>query len=154
MVRPDNKMNFKFGPLLLTLALVASAAAGGAWVGARLLQPQAYTHEDFHDRLFAKLSLTDAQRELMETLEQRHADENEALESRLADANRKLADLLEREAAYSDNIDGAIEDFHRAMLAYQKTSVRHIYEMREILDPAQRDIFDSHVAETLREYAN
>lgn len=147
-------MNFKFGPLLLTLALVASAAAGGAWVGARLLQPQAYTHEDFHDRLFAELRLTDAQHELMEALERRHAEENEALESHLADANRKLADLMEREAAYSDNIDRAIENFHMAMLEYQKTSVRHLYEMRDILDPEQQEIFDRHVAETLREYAN
>ena len=147
-------MNFKFGPLLLTLALVAAAAAGGAWVGARLLQPQDFTHEDFHDRLFSELRLTDAQHELMEALEHRHAEENGVLESRLADANRDLAILMESEAAYSDDIDRAIEDFHMAMLEYQKTSVRHLYEMRDILDPEQQEIFDRHVAETLREYAN
>ena len=147
-------MNFKFGPLLLTLALVAAAAAGGAWVGARLLQPQAYTHEDFHDRLFAELELTDRQHELMEALELRHATENDMLQAQLAAANRNLASLMEAESAYSDDIDRAIEEFHKAMLEYQKTSVRHLYEMRDILEPEQQEIFDRHVAETLREFAN
>lgn len=154
LVRSDEKMNFKFGPLLLTLALVAAAAAGGAWVGARLLQPQAYTHEDFHDRLFAELELTDPQHELMEALELRHATENDMLQAQLAAANRNLASLMEAESAYSDDIDRAIEEFHKAMLEYQKTSVRHLYEMRDILKPEQQEIFDRHVAETLREFAN
>jgi Spy/CpxP family protein refolding chaperone len=147
-------LDTKFGPFLLTLVFVAAAAAGGVWAGARFIQPHAYTHEDFHDRLFAKLKLSDAQRDSMEALERRHEEENQAIRSRLAEANRQLASLLESETAYNEDVDRAIEAYHLAMLEFQKASVRHLFEMREILEPTQRETFDHYVTETLREYAN
>ncbi len=147
-------MKPKFGPLLVTLFLVAISGAGGAWVGVRLLQPPAYTHDEFHDRLFSELPLSAAQKHLMEALEARYAIENQTHRERLAAANLALADILESEDAYGAAAEGAVENVHAAMLELQKSTIRHLYEMRDIMNADQRAIFDRYVADTLREYAH
>ncbi len=147
-------MKSKFVPLFISVGLVAASGAVGAWLGSKLFQPSEYTHQDFHDRLFSELRLTPAQRAQMNTLEDRHAAEIEPLQETLLRANRILADRLSQETSYTDEIDVAVESVHAAMLELQKTSVRHLYEMRDILDDRQKEAFDRHVAETMEKYAN
>lgn len=147
-------MKSKFASLILTAGLIAASGAGGAWIASSFLQRPERTHQDFHDRLFSELRLTPDQRARMEALEERHAVENSTLNEALANANRALAETLSRESAYTDDVERAIENVHAAMLALQKGAVRHLYEMREILDASQREAFDRHVAETIQEYAS
>ncbi len=150
----QDQMKSRYGGLLVTLILVAIAGAGGAWVGAQLLQPPTYTHDEFHDRLFTELRLSTEQQALMDGLEVRYADENKVHRKRLAEANLALADALGRENAYNDAIEQAIENVHMTMFELQKSTVRHLYEMRGILDEEQKAVFDRYVGDTLREYAN
>lgn len=147
-------MKSKYGSLLLTLVLVAVSGAGGAWIGARLLQPQINTHTEFHDRLFSELRLSDDQQKLMDALEAQYATENRAHRERLAAANLALADAIEREDAYGVEVEHAVDNVHAAMLDLQKSTIRHLYEMRDILNTDQKAIFDRYVAKTLRDYAN
>ena len=148
------QMNSKYGGLLVTLILVAVAGAGGAWVGSRLLQPPTNTHTEFHDRLFTELRLSPEQQLLMEALEARYAGENKLHQDRLAEANLALADVLESETVYGDAAEQAVENVHAAMLDLQKSTIRHLYEMRDILNDEQKAVFDRYVGDTLREYAH
>lgn len=147
-------MKSKYGPLLLTLILVAVSGAGGAWIGVRLLQPPINTHAEFHDHLFSELRLSADQKALMDALEARYATENRTHRERLAAANLALADAIEREDAYGAEVEHAVENIHAAMLDLQKSTIRHLYEMRDILNTNQKTIFDRYVAKTLRDYAN
>lgn len=150
----QDQMKSKYGGLLVTLILVAIAGAGGAWVGAQLLQPPTYTHDEFHDRLFTELRLSAEQQALMDALEARYAGENKVHRKRLAEANLALADALGRENAYNDTVEQAIQNVHITMFELQKSTVRHLYEMRGILDEEQKVVFDRYVGDTLREYAH
>lgn len=147
-------MRAKFASLFITLGLIAASGVGGAWLGAKLIDNTGTTHQDFHDRLFSELRLAPAQRTRMDALEVRHALEDDALHESLANANRALAHRLSEESQYTDKVEAAVEDVHTAMLELQKASVRHLYEMREILDDRQQKTFDRHVAETMQRYAD
>ena len=141
-------MRAKFASLFITLGLIAASGVGGAWLGAKLIDNTGTTHQDFHDRL------APAQRTRLDALEARHALEDDALHESLANANRALAHRLSEESQYTDKVEAAVEDVHTAMLELQKASVRHLYEMREILDDRQQKTFDRHVAETMQRYAD
>jgi hypothetical protein len=145
-------MKYPIRSLLLTLALIAGSGAGGAWIGARLLQPAKQDHQDFHDRLFADLHLSDEQRVSMDALEERHAAEIALYQDRLAAANRILADIVTQEDSYNGAVDDAVVNVHSAMLDLQKMTIRHLFEMREILNPEQQVIFDRHVAATFQQF--
>lgn len=145
-------MKYPIRPLLLTLALVAGFGIGGAWIGARILQPTKQDHQDFHDRLFAELHLSDEQRAAMDALEARHAAEIALYQDRLANANRILSEIVEHTDSYNDAVDDAIVNVHAAMLDLQKATIRHLFEMREILNPEQQVIFDRHVAATFQHF--
>lgn len=146
-------MKSKFAPLLISVGLVAASGAGGAWLGSKFFQPSGYSHQDFHDRLFSELRLTPAQRAQMDALEGRHASEIKARRDALSRANRVLAERLSHETSYTDEVGAAVENVHAAMLELQKTSVRHLYEMRDILNDRQKEAFDRHVIETMEKYA-
>jgi nickel and cobalt resistance protein CnrR len=151
-------VNSKIAPLLTTIGLAAASGVGGAWLGSKLFSisaiPQGSTHEEFHERLFSELRLSPAQRALMEALEVRHAPENRALRQALASANRALADQLATQPEFTNEVEAAVVNVHAAMLDLQKASVRHLYEMRDILNDRQKETFDRHVAETMQIYAS
>ena len=146
-------MKFPLRSILLTLAVVAVSGAGGAWIGVTLLQPARQDHQTFHDRLFAELHLSKEQEAMMHALEERHAAEIALYQDRVAAANRILASIVEQEGSYDEPVDDAIVNVHSAMLDLQKATIRHLYEMREILTPEQQLIFDRHVEETFKQIA-
>lgn len=146
-------MKFPLRSIFLTLALVAASGAGGAWMGVRLLQPAEPDHQIFHDRLFAELQMSKEQQETMDALEEKHAAEIALYRDRVVAANRILAEIVEQEDSYNNAVDDAVVNVHSAMLDLQKTTIRHLYEMREILTPEQQLIFDRHVEETFKQIA-
>lgn len=142
----------------MTIGLVGASGVVGAWLGSKLFSvsniAQGVTHKEFHDRLFSELRLSPAQRISMEALEVRHAPEIRALRLALANANRALADQLATQPEFTNDVEVAVVNVHAAMLELQKASVRHLYEMRAILDGRQKETFDRHVAETMQIYAS
>lgn len=134
--------------------LVAASGVAGAWVGARLFHSSHHTHKEFHHELFSELRLNAQQQKLLDAEEARHAIEEKTLRRNLSSANHAFADALASETAYDEDVDNAIIRVHEATLDLQRSSVRHLYAMREIFNDSQKEIFDRHVAETLRTYAN
>lgn len=151
-------MKPKIAPLLTTIGLVAASSVAGVWLGSKLFSVsrsvQELTHQEFHERLFSELRLSPEQRARMEALEARYAPENSALRQALGNANRVLADRLATEPEFTRDVEVAVTNVHAAMLELQKASVRHLYEMRNILDDRQKETFDRHVAETMQQYAS
>ena len=147
-------MKSKIIPALLTLGLVAASSVGGAWLGSKFFEPAPYSHQRFHAQLYSELKLTPAQRAAMDALEKQHAVEMKELRAALSKANRALADRLSQDTHYTVGVNIAIENVHAAMLEIQKASVRHLYNMRNILNDRQKKVFDRHVADTMEEYAN
>ncbi len=139
--------------LAITLLLVVAAAIGGAWIGGRIFSPPAAQHTEFHQQLYAALDLTAEQRQALEALDRENSKEETYQREALRIANRNLANLLEHEDAYNENVDAAIVEIHTAMNNLQVLTIKHIYAMREILTPEQRTEFDRLVADTLREHA-
>ncbi len=133
--------------------MVVVAAAGGAWIGARIFSPRAATHVDFHEQLYRAVDLTPDQRERLAVVEARYKKEEAYQREALRIANRNLANLLEHEDAYNENVEAAIVEIHTAMNELQVLTIKHLYAMREILTPEQRTEFDRLVADTLREHA-
>jgi nickel and cobalt resistance protein CnrR len=139
--------------LVLTLLLVVAAAIGGAWIGGRIFSPHPPQHTEFHQQLYEVLDLTTEQRQSLEALDRDNSKEEAYQREALRIANRNLANLLEHEDAYNENIEAAIVEIHNAMNSLQVLTIKHIYVMREILTPEQRTEFDRLVADTLREHA-
>jgi nickel and cobalt resistance protein CnrR len=139
--------------LVLTLLLVVAAAIGGAWIGGRIFSPPPPQHTEFHQQLYEVLDLTTEQRQRLEALDRDNSKEETYQREALRIANRNLANLLEHEDAYNENIEAAIVEIHTAMNNLQVLTIKHIYAMREILTPEQRTEFDRLVADTLREHA-
>ncbi|NOX83261.1 MAG: periplasmic heavy metal sensor [Alphaproteobacteria bacterium] len=146
-------MTVEYRRLALTLLLVVAAAIGGAWMGGRIFTQPPPSHADFHNQLYSVLNLSEEQRENLDALEQRNKKEEAFQREALRIANRNLANLLEHEDSYNDNVEAAIVDIHTAMNGLQVLTIKHLYDMREILDPEQRTEFDRLVADTLREHA-
>ena len=146
-------MTGEYRRLSITLLLVVAAAIGGAWIGGRVFSPAASTHADFHEQVYSALSLSVEQRQNLEALEQGNSKEEAYQREALRIANRNLANLLEHEDAYNENIEAAIVDVHTAMNGLQVLTIKHLYDMREVLTPEQRTEFDRLVADTLREHA-
>lgn len=145
-------MKRAIGPFLITLVLVVISGFTGAWIGAKVWQPAVESHAGFHESLFQELELSKSQEELLEALEILHADENKDLQKSLSEANNALANILEIEGEYGAEIEQAIDNVHTAMFELQKTTIKHLYEMRDILEPHQKVVFDRHVSKTFREY--
>jgi len=143
----------EFRRLALTLLLVVAAAIGGAWIGGRIFAPKPSTHADFHEQLYNVLDLSPEQRKKIEALERINSKEETYQREALRIANRNLANLLEHEDAYNESVEAAIEEVHTAMSGLQVLTIKHLYDMREILTPEQRTEFDRLVAGTLREHA-
>ena len=145
-------MKRKIGPLFITLALVVISGFIGACIGSALWQHTQASHAVFHDDLFKDIHLTENQSALLDAMEVLHADETKNLQAELALSNKALADLLETKDKYGDDIEQAIDNVHIALFELQKATVKHLYEMRGILEPHQKVIFDRHVSNTFRQY--
>jgi Spy/CpxP family protein refolding chaperone len=140
----------KFSVFHIILALLLAAIAGclgaiaaGQWSGdvARGGGLHVFVHEE--------LGLTAEQDEQLEQLEADFADERSALESALRSANRDLAEAMEEEHSYGPKVAAAIDEVHVQMGELQKTTVRHVFAMRELLDEEQRVKFDRQVSASL-----
>ena len=96
-----------------------------------------------------ELALTADQEQRLDTLEARFAVERARLEGSARAANARLAQAMENEHEYGPEVSAAIDEVHARMGDLQKATVRHVFDMREILDPDQQRQFDRKVSEAL-----
>jgi len=60
-----------------------------------------------------------------------------------------IAQAMENEHEYGPEVSAAIDEVHARMGDLQKATVRHVFDMREILEPEQQRQFDRKVSDAL-----
>lgn len=133
--------------LVLAVLLAALAGCLGALAADRWANNDAEggPHQFVHD----ELSLTADQEQRLDALEARFAVEQARLEASARAANAQLAQAMETEHEYGPEVSAAIDEVHARMGDLQKATVRHVFDMREILDSDQQLQFDRKVSAAL-----
>ena len=133
--------------LVLAVLLAALAGCLGALAADRWSNDDA--EDSLHQFVHDELSLTADQEERLDALEARFAVEQARLEASARAANAQLAQAMETEHEYGPEVSAAIDEVHARMGDLQKATVRHVFDMREILDPDQQLQFDRKVSAAL-----
>ena len=132
---------------MLSITIIAAALAG--WLGVQYGLHQVPTAPDLDRILHQSLDLSASQDRRIEQLESAFAVERNLLNAEMRAANRELSAAIADKHTYGPKAQHAIERFHRAMMALQEDTVRHVLSMRAILTPAQAHQFDRIVAKAL-----
>lgn len=135
--------------LLLTALVALLAGFGGVWLGLRAFG--SHDAPGLHDVVHERLALTAEQRQRIEALETDFATRRQALELEMRAANADLATAIRTEHGYGPDVTAAVERFHGAMGRLQSETIRHVFAMREVLNPEQQRIFDDTVVSALTE---
>lgn len=140
-------MKLSWRGLIVTAIVAFAAGLGGVWLGMHSFHQR--TSPGLHEIVHERLDLSDAQTTRIEALEAEFATRRQALELEMLAANADLAAAIREEHGYGPGVTAAIERFHHAMGELQSESIRHVFAMREVLNPDQQAVFDSTVVESL-----
>jgi|TARA_B100000446_G_scaffold148922_1_gene143014 nickel and cobalt resistance protein CnrR len=133
--------------IVLAVLLAALAGCLGAIAADRWANHEAGS--GLHDFVHDELTLTTDQEQRLDALEARFAVERARLEGSARAANARLAQAMENEHEYGPEVSAAIDEVHARMGDLQKATVRHVFDMREILEPEQQRQFDRKVSDAL-----
>ncbi|MEP2236561.1 MAG: periplasmic heavy metal sensor [Alteripontixanthobacter sp.] len=133
----------------IALAVLLAALAGSLGALGADRWADGGSDRSLHAFVHDELSLTADQEQRLETLEANFAVEQARLEASARAANARLAQAMEAEHEYGPEVGAAIDEVHERMGALQKATVRHVFAMREILDPDQQRRFDRQVSAAL-----
>lgn len=134
--------------LLITIVAAVAAGFAGVWVGTKVFV-QAQRQPPLHALVHERLDLSAEQRARIESLEATFTTRKQALELEMRAANAELAASIREEHGYGPRVTAAVERFHGAMGRMQTETIAHIFAMREVLDEAQKAIFDDTVVAAL-----
>lgn len=128
--------------LLLVAALLGylGSLAAGHW-----MTPQ-HASVGMHEFVHHELSLTSEQEVRLEEIEGAFAVEHRRLEAQLRAANANLAAAMDEEHEFGPKVSEAIDEVHSSMGDLQKATIRHVFNMRAILDDRQQQAFDRQVS--------
>lgn len=133
--------------IVLAVLLAALAGCLGAIAADRWANHEAGS--GLLDFVHDELTLTADQEQRLDALEARFAVERARLEGSARAANARLAQAMENEHEYGPEVSAAIDEVHARMGDLQKATVRHVFDMREILEPEQQRQFDRKVSDAL-----
>lgn len=134
---------------LVITALVA-LVAGFAGVGlGKLVFDHTSRQPTLHEVIHNELRLTPDQLGRIEGLEADFRTRRQALELDMRAANAELASAIREEHGYGPRVTNAVERFHHAMGELQTETIRHVFAMREVLTPEQKEVFDNTVVSAL-----
>jgi Spy/CpxP family protein refolding chaperone len=128
--------------LLLTIALALVAGFAGVGLGKLVFQTP-HSPPTLHEVIHGKLNLTAEQTRRIERLETDFRTRRQAYETEMRAANAELASAIRDEHGYGPKVTAAVGRFHHAMGELQTAMLQHVFAMREVLTPAQKEIFDN-----------
>ena len=132
---------------VMLIATVMAAGLAG-WLGVQYGIRQTRT-SDLDTLLHNELALSADQDRQLDGLEKSFSEQRRLYGGEMHAANRDLAEAITHEHAYGPAAQAAIERFHKAMMALQEESVRHVLAMRRVLTPEQAKTFDALVTKNL-----
>jgi Spy/CpxP family protein refolding chaperone len=135
--------------LITALVAFLAGAVGAAFGATVILARHAPETPGLHVLVHEGLDLSAEQERALHALEDDFAVRREALEARLAEANRELAAAIEAHPSYTPEVSEAVEHLHTAMGDLQEATIQHVYAMRAILTDEQAEIFDERITQAL-----
>ena len=139
--------------LLITLAVAAVAGFIGAWAGAEGLHRQrertSLLTQSVQEMVQHGLQLTPAQRKEIDGVEARFTKRRNTLRVQIGMANVELASAMSEEMAFGPKAQAAIDDLQTSVGDLQSSTVLYILELRDVLTPQQRVLYDRKVVEAL-----
>ncbi len=140
----------KIGPFRIALLILLSFAAGfaGSVVASNYLAGND-SPNGLHGFVHQEFELTPVQKKALDEAERKFAMKRKSVELSLRASNVALASAMEEEHEYGPKVSQAIEGVHENMGELQKVTIAHVFQMRSILTPAQRKVFDERVGEAL-----
>jgi Spy/CpxP family protein refolding chaperone len=139
--------------LIVTLVVAAIAGFIGAWAGAsglhRSPEQTPLLTKSVQEMVQHGLQLTPKQRTEIEAVEARFTKRRNGLRVQIGMANLELAAALSEEMAFGPKAQAAIDDLQRSFGDLQSSTVLYILEIRDVLTPQQRVLYDRKVVEDL-----
>lgn len=143
--------------LIVLLALVLLASCLGVILGQKYMHEGAHPHSEspeWHMVLHHKLSITSEQEAKLHPLEDEYARKKKKLKEEMRLANMQLADALKKDQAYSSQVQASVDKIHQVMGEMQKQTIKHLLEMRPILDDEQNKKLEQLITNALYENTN
>lgn len=140
--------------LLVTAIVAASAGFVGARIGAQGLgggdaDQTPFLRESIATLTREGLNLTAEQRRELEAIEARHTQRRNSLRVQISRANLELAGAMSEEMAFGPQAQTAIDHLQSSVGELQSATVLYLIEVRDLLTPEQRAIYDRKVVEAL-----
>jgi Spy/CpxP family protein refolding chaperone len=127
------KRLFSVLALLIGVAIVASAACllTAHWTG------REKSHEDAHHWIHTQLGLTAEQEKLLAPIERRYDEQRRKFSEGIRLANAELGQALLADEGDSPRVKAAIAKIQEAQGHLQDATLRHVFEMKPVLQPEQ-----------------
>ena len=139
--------------LLLTVVVAAAAGFVGARVGAQRFDSGAsqtpLLRASVKELVEDGLKLTPEQQREIDEIEDRHSRRRNTLRVQVSRANLELAGAMSEEMAFGPQAQTAIDHLQSSVGELQSSTVLYILEIRDVLTPAQRAIYDRKVVDAL-----
>lgn len=125
-------------PLAFALAAIAIISAASSFLTLRIVSRDGdYPAKDYHEWIHKKLKMTAEQERRSLTSERRYEETKRHLEEVIRLANSELAESILKDKSYSPSVEKSVAEIHAAMGQLQKTTLEHIFELKEVLDEEQ-----------------
>jgi Spy/CpxP family protein refolding chaperone len=139
--------------LLITLVVAGAAGFIGAWAGAESLhrgrEQTSLLRQSVHEMIDQGLKLTPEQRKEIAAIEARYSRRRNELRVQVSRANVELASAMSEEMAFGPQAQLAIDHLQHSVGDLQSSTVLYVLEIRDVLTPEQRVIYDQKVVEAL-----
>ena len=139
--------------LLVTLFVAGAAGFIGAWAGAesthRGREQTSLLRQSVREMVDQGLKLTPAQRKEIDAVEARYTKRRNELRVQVSRANVELAAAMSEEMAFGPQAQTAIDHLQHSVGDLQSSTVLYVLEIRDVLTPEQRTIYDQKVVEAL-----
>lgn len=145
-------MSVNWKSIVITAVLAALASGAATWASATWVMRERQP-PSLHSVVHEQLNLSAEQDRRLDAIEARFAARRPALEAEVRVANRELAAAIAASDGDSPQVQAAVDHFHVAMGDLQKATITHVFEMRSVLTPAQAEVFDEAVVDSLRDDA-
>ncbi|MDO9077152.1 MAG: periplasmic heavy metal sensor [Brevundimonas sp.] len=145
-------MSANWKSIVITAVLAALASGAASWASATWVMRERQP-PSLHSVVHEQLDLSAEQDRRLDAIEARFATRRPALEAEVRAANRELAAAIAASEGDSPQVQAAVDHFHVAMGDLQKATITHVFEMRSVLTPAQAEVFDEAVVDSLRDDA-
>jgi Spy/CpxP family protein refolding chaperone len=145
-------MTASWKSIVITALLAALASGAATWASASWIMREREA-PSLHSIVHDELDLNAEQERRLDAIEARFAARRQALEAEVRAANQELAAAIAASDGNTPQVQAAVDHFHVAMGDLQKATVGHIFEMRSVMTPAQAQVFDERVVESLRQDA-